>query len=122
MLATTTEATETADVFVPLNLALFCAIVVATIIGIPLYGYYYGFSLFDWVLSLVMYIVTGMGITVGYHRLVSHQSFVAGSPARRFAEAHAVVEATFCQHRQTHAPIETRGCCALCMPPATVFP
>src|SRR5438128_7013608 len=73
MLATTTEATPTEDVFVPLNLALFCAIVVATIIGIPLYGYYYGFSLFDWVLSLVMYIVTGMGITVGYHRLVSHQ-------------------------------------------------
>jgi stearoyl-CoA desaturase (delta-9 desaturase) len=62
-------------VFVPLNLALFCAIVAATVIGIPLYGYYFGFSLFDWVLSLVMYIVTGMGITVGYHRLVSHQSF-----------------------------------------------
>ena len=59
----------------PLNFALFCAIVVATIVGIPLYGYYYGFSLFDWVLFLVMYIVTGMGITVGYHRLVSHQSF-----------------------------------------------
>ncbi|MFM9907174.1 MAG: acyl-CoA desaturase, partial [Nitrospiraceae bacterium] len=53
----------------------FCAIVVATVIGIPLYGYYYGFSRFDWILSCVMYIVTGMGITVGYHRLVSHQSF-----------------------------------------------
>jgi stearoyl-CoA desaturase (delta-9 desaturase) len=75
MLATTAEATPTEDVFVPLNLALFCAIVAATMIGIPLYGYYFGFSLFDWVLSLVMYIVTGMGITVGYHRLVSHQSF-----------------------------------------------
>jgi stearoyl-CoA desaturase (delta-9 desaturase) len=70
MVATTTE-----DVFVPLNFVLFCAIVAATIIGIPLYGYYYGFSLFDWILSFVMYIVTGMGITVGYHRLVSHQSF-----------------------------------------------
>ena len=75
MLATTTEATPSEDVFVPLNFALFCAIVAATMIGIPLYGYYYGFSLFDWILSLVMYIVTGMGITVGYHRLVSHQSF-----------------------------------------------
>ena len=69
------DATITEDVFVPLNFVLFCAIVAATIIGIPLYGYYYGFSLFDWVLSFVMYIVTGMGITVGYHRLVSHQSF-----------------------------------------------
>ena len=75
MLATTTEATPTEDVFVPLNLALFCAIVAATCIGIPLYAYYFGFSLFDWVLFMVMYIVTGMGVTVGYHRLVSHQSF-----------------------------------------------
>ena len=63
------------DAFMPFNFVLFCAIVAATIVGIPLYGYYYGFGLFDWVLSFVMYIVTGMGITVGYHRLVSHQSF-----------------------------------------------
>ncbi|PWB66721.1 MAG: xanthine dehydrogenase family protein molybdopterin-binding subunit [Bradyrhizobiaceae bacterium] len=45
--------------------------------------------------------------------LVSHQAFTAGDPARRFAEAAAVVEASFHQHRQTHAPIETRGCCAV---------
>src|SRR5678809_1065009 len=79
MSVTTTEATaeitKTEDVFEPLNFVLFWAIVLATLVGIPLYGYYVGFSLFDWVLFLVMYIVTGMGITVGYHRLVSHQSF-----------------------------------------------
>jgi len=45
--------------------------------------------------------------------LVSHQTFSGGDPARRFAEAEVVVEATFRQHRQTHAPIETRGCCAV---------
>jgi aerobic carbon-monoxide dehydrogenase large subunit len=45
--------------------------------------------------------------------LVSHQSFLAGAPARGFAEAEVVVEAAFHQHRQTHAPIETRGCCAV---------
>ena len=44
--------------------------------------------------------------------LISHQTFSAGDPARRFAEAPVVVEAEFHQHRQTHAPIETRGCCA----------
>ena len=59
MIATTTEAAPTEDVFEPLNFVLFCAIVVATIVGIPLYGYYFGFSLFAWGLSLVMYIVTG---------------------------------------------------------------
>jgi carbon-monoxide dehydrogenase large subunit len=45
--------------------------------------------------------------------LVSRQSFEAGDPARCFAEAEIVVEASFHQHRQTHAPIETRGCCAV---------
>ncbi len=75
MLATTTETTPTKEEFSPGNFMLFCAIVTASLIGIPLYGYHYGFSLFDWVLFMAMYIVTGMGITVGYHRLVSHQSF-----------------------------------------------
>ncbi|MGA7999305.1 MAG: xanthine dehydrogenase family protein molybdopterin-binding subunit [Bradyrhizobium sp.] len=45
--------------------------------------------------------------------LVSHQSFSAGEPGRSFAEAEIVVEASFHQQRQTHAPIETRGCCAV---------
>jgi aerobic carbon-monoxide dehydrogenase large subunit len=45
--------------------------------------------------------------------LVAHQSFSAGNPARQFAEAEIVVTAEFRQSRQTHAPIETRGCCAL---------
>ncbi len=45
--------------------------------------------------------------------LVSHQSFSHGDPERRFAEAHRVVEARFVQHRQTHVPMEPRGCCAV---------
>ena len=45
--------------------------------------------------------------------LVAHQGFSHGDPARRFAEAEVVVTAEFRQPRQTHAPIETRGCCAV---------
>lgn len=45
--------------------------------------------------------------------LISRQSFTAGDPTRCFADAEVVVEASFHQHRQTHAPIETRGCCAI---------
>ncbi len=45
--------------------------------------------------------------------LVSHQSFSAGDPAGWFAGAHRVVDARFAQHRQTHAPMEPRGCCAV---------
>lgn len=44
--------------------------------------------------------------------LVSHQSFTAGDPARRFREAARVVSSTFRQGRQTHVPMETRGCLA----------
>jgi len=45
--------------------------------------------------------------------LISHQSFSTGDPGRFFADAGIIVEASFRQHRQTHAPIETRGCCAI---------
>lgn len=45
--------------------------------------------------------------------VVSQQSFSAGDPERRLAGAYRVVEAAFHQHRQTHAPMEPRGCCAM---------
>ncbi len=44
--------------------------------------------------------------------LISHQSFSAGDVEAAFAKAARVVEARFVQHRQTHAPIEPRGCIA----------
>lgn len=75
MTATDQPVSSNQSAFSYMNLMLFCAVAAATLIGIPLYGYYVGFTLFDWLLFFVMYIVTGMGITVGYHRLVSHQSF-----------------------------------------------
>jgi len=45
--------------------------------------------------------------------LVSHQSATVGEPGRYFGDGAIVVEAAFRQQRQTHAPIETRGCCAI---------
>jgi len=45
--------------------------------------------------------------------LISHQSATVGDPRRYFAEGGIIVEASFRQQRQTHAPIETRGCCAI---------
>jgi aerobic carbon-monoxide dehydrogenase large subunit len=44
--------------------------------------------------------------------LVSHQTYVHGDPAGIERQAHRVVEARFGQQRQTHVPIETRGCVA----------
>ena len=44
--------------------------------------------------------------------LISHQTFAAGDVAAAFARADRVVTARFAQHRQTHAPLEPRGCIA----------
>ena len=44
--------------------------------------------------------------------LISHQTFAAGDLQTAFASASRVVEARFAQHRQTHAPLEPRGCVA----------
>ncbi|MEZ5659227.1 MAG: xanthine dehydrogenase family protein molybdopterin-binding subunit [Burkholderiaceae bacterium] len=44
--------------------------------------------------------------------LLSHQRASFGDVAGAKAGAHRVIERRFSQHRQTHAPIETRGCIA----------
>lgn len=45
--------------------------------------------------------------------LLSHQQAVHGDAKARQREAHRVIESTFSMQRQTHLPIETRGCIAL---------
>ncbi|MCX7230654.1 MAG: xanthine dehydrogenase family protein molybdopterin-binding subunit [Burkholderiales bacterium] len=45
--------------------------------------------------------------------LVSHQHDAFGDVDARMRGAHRIVEARFSQHRQTHLPIETRGCIAV---------
>ena len=44
---------------------------------------------------------------------MSHQHADHGDVAARKREAYRVIESTFSQHRQTHLPIETRGCIAV---------
>lgn len=45
--------------------------------------------------------------------LLSHQCGHHGDVGARIRTAHRVVESSFSQHRQTHLPIETRGCIAV---------
>ncbi len=54
---------------------LFGLIVMTTIIGLPVYAYFYDFSWVDWTMFITLYMITGLGITVGYHRLITHRSF-----------------------------------------------
>ena len=53
----------------------FAFVTLVALIGVPLFGYLYDYTWVDWTLFGVLYVVTGLGITVGYHRLISHRSF-----------------------------------------------
>lgn len=55
--------------------ALFGLVSAVALIGVPTFGYVYGYNWVDWTLFGVLYVATGLGITVGYHRLLSHRSF-----------------------------------------------
>ncbi|HLG44183.1 MAG TPA: acyl-CoA desaturase [Nitrospirales bacterium] len=56
-------------------LSLFLAITITAAVAVPVYGYYVGYTWVDWTLCAVLYLASGLGITVGYHRLIAHRSF-----------------------------------------------
>ena len=47
----------------------------ATAVSAPLFGWIYGFTALDWLLFGFFYAASSLGITVGYHRLITHRSF-----------------------------------------------
>ncbi len=51
-------------------------------IFIPLFGFTHGYMLWDWVVFAAFMILTGVSITMGYHRLWSHKSFKANAIVR----------------------------------------
>jgi stearoyl-CoA desaturase (delta-9 desaturase) len=57
------------------TVVLFLSIVVGALLAIPTYAYFYDYSWLDWTLFGILYLISGLGITVGYHRLMSHRSF-----------------------------------------------
>ncbi len=68
----------------------FRAAVTAAIVLVPFAGlvvavwlaWGHGLGLGDVVLALAFYVVTGLGISVGFHRLLTHRSFTAARPLR----------------------------------------
>jgi stearoyl-CoA desaturase (delta-9 desaturase) len=44
---------------------------------VPWYGFTYGFSLYDWIVFVLMMGFCGISITAGYHRLWSHKAYKA---------------------------------------------
>lgn len=61
---------------------LFGVMAAGALVAVPAFGYFYGYSWLDWMLFGLLYMITGLGITVGYHRLISHRSFTCHTPVR----------------------------------------
>jgi len=96
-----------------LGLIFFLVINVVGIVGTPLYIYYRGITASELVLFFAACVLTGMSITIGYHRLFAHRSFSA-SPVVRFLllffGAAAFEESALkwsSQHRQHHRFTDT---------------
>ncbi len=58
-----------------MTLSLFSLVTVGALAGLPAYAYFYDYSTVAWGMFAALYAVTGLGITVGYHRLLAHRSF-----------------------------------------------
>ena len=54
---------------------LFSLMAGGALIGVPTYAYFFDYSWLDWTMFGLLYIFTGLGITVGYHRMITHRSF-----------------------------------------------
>lgn len=50
---------------------------IVALIAVPWYAMTYGFTTADYVALVVFYMLTGVGITMGYHRLWSHKTYKA---------------------------------------------
>ncbi|MFK7864749.1 MAG: acyl-CoA desaturase [Pseudohongiellaceae bacterium] len=59
------------------NMWLFSLTPALAIILVPLYGFYFGYELFEWIMFLLLMGFCGMSITAGYHRLWSHKTYKA---------------------------------------------
>ncbi len=54
---------------------LFSIVTLVALIGLPTFAYFYDYTWVDWAMFGLLYAITGLGITVGYHRLIAHRSF-----------------------------------------------
>ena len=55
--------------------ALFALVTLTALIAVPFFGYVHGYTRLDWAMDGILYLISGLGVTVGYHRMISHRSF-----------------------------------------------
>lgn len=66
------------------NVTFFVLIVLLGLVAAPLWWFFQGFSAWTWLAAGVFWVVSGLSITAGYHRLWSHRTYRAGKPLRVF--------------------------------------
>lgn len=64
------------------NVLFFTVTALLGFVAAPLWWWFHGFSLWTWIAAAVFWVLSGMSITAGYHRLWSHRSFKAAEPLR----------------------------------------
>jgi stearoyl-CoA desaturase (delta-9 desaturase) len=57
------------------TIGLFALVTSTALIGMPLFGYVDGYRRLDRALAGVLYLLSGLGITVRDHQMISHRSF-----------------------------------------------
>jgi len=58
-----------------LNIGFFTVTTLIGVVAAPFYIYHFGISLSEILLTLFFTLVTGLGVTVGYHRLFAHTTY-----------------------------------------------
>lgn len=72
------------------TIGLFSLVTLTALIGVPLFGYVHGYTKLDWALAGLLYLSSGLGITVGYHRMIAHRSFRSPTGSRLRSSSRAV--------------------------------
>jgi len=60
-----------------LNNFIFIGLPIVTLILVPIWGFYHGYSASLWLIALLFLYLNGLSITGGYHRLWAHNSYQA---------------------------------------------
>ena len=91
-------------------------ILLGSVIGLPLFIWKFGAEIQHWwahvLLAVALFIFSGMGITFGYHRLLSHLSFKAKWPVKLFSligDATAMQDSALvwsADHRRHHKHVD----------------
>lgn len=73
---------QTKPPWVVSNVIYFVAINFLGLIVAPIYGMWFGFDAWSWAVAAVIWVCSGLSITMGYHRLWSHRTYHAAWPLR----------------------------------------